>query len=625
KDDLLVYGPRELTVEEKRNQVLYWDGMGNEGDTLDPERSPFEGELKLRYREVRGEEGVAKEEFSTNLISVAISNLEPSHKKIIAVKGDKLSFEYGIESSPIPIVKREVVIVDKDHHLNEPIFREELTEDEGTFEWDGKCNEDLWGSEYNKKGHYADPRLNPYRIGMNITIEGEDRDYEVELIKDIDIVPEIVKVIGTHTPFAANASCDGTHPKTLTHKCVIKGKIDNSGDEEEDILYYTGGGEPVEIWNGRDYYKNDAGYNSHGTRYWIELLDKVKPNTEQWSEELGEMQVEWELVRGPVQAANVYGWEFNNTYQNPRTYVYKIKATNKVEENTIQERESPLEKVVSSPENVPSGTIENIQDCYMVHLKGVEDDAYGWAQSLLSVPFNDQSPYPRDYHGTDCSGLIHISEFLKRWKQQSCVAHTYVTNTLYSSAVGEMNPDDSLDVERCDWAGIDEKIDMDEDGKVGEDPPGDMNGDGYPGEAGTDDDNDGLIDEDSRGRQPGESGYSNDLAEDDDEDGYYDSNTQEIEKLNEDPGGFDNKWDHVIMLENYSWWNTNDYPEYKKTLGHKYDFIHASPGPGWVSEVQYDPQDVRYPIIHTFDYPYSSNDNVYNIFFREPNRQIGGQ
>ncbi|MDA3832427.1 MAG: S8 family peptidase, partial [Spirochaetales bacterium] len=51
---------------------------------------------------------------------------------------------------------------------------------------------------------------------------------------------------------------------------------------------------------------------------------------------------------------------------------------------------------------------------------------------------------------------------------------------------------------------------------------GDANGDGYPGAKGVDDDGDGLIDEDSQGRQPGDVGYTNDLKDDDDENGYVD-------------------------------------------------------------------------------------------------------
>jgi subtilisin family serine protease len=51
---------------------------------------------------------------------------------------------------------------------------------------------------------------------------------------------------------------------------------------------------------------------------------------------------------------------------------------------------------------------------------------------------------------------------------------------------------------------------------------GDANLDGSPGISGVDDDGDGLVDEDSQGKQPGEQGYTNDLLNDDDENGYSD-------------------------------------------------------------------------------------------------------
>lgn len=51
---------------------------------------------------------------------------------------------------------------------------------------------------------------------------------------------------------------------------------------------------------------------------------------------------------------------------------------------------------------------------------------------------------------------------------------------------------------------------------------GDANGDGFPGVAGFDDDGDGLVDEDSQGRQPGAPGYTNNLRNDDDENGFVD-------------------------------------------------------------------------------------------------------
>ncbi len=49
---------------------------------------------------------------------------------------------------------------------------------------------------------------------------------------------------------------------------------------------------------------------------------------------------------------------------------------------------------------------------------------------------------------------------------------------------------------------------------------GDLNGDGFPGIMGVDDDGDGLIDEDSQGREPGDPNYTNDLKDDDDENGF---------------------------------------------------------------------------------------------------------
>ena len=52
--------------------------------------------------------------------------------------------------------------------------------------------------------------------------------------------------------------------------------------------------------------------------------------------------------------------------------------------------------------------------------------------------------------------------------------------------------------------------------------PNDANGDGRPGVKDVDDDGDGLIDEDSADREPGDPGYTNDLVNDDDENGYND-------------------------------------------------------------------------------------------------------
>jgi len=138
---------------------------------------------------------------------------------------------------------------------------------------------------------------------------------------------------------------------------------------------------------------------------------------------------------------------------------------------------------------------------------------------------------------------------------------------------------------------------------------GDLNEDGAPGVAGEDDDGDGLVDEDSRGRQPNEDGYLGDLTNDDDEDGLID----------EDPG----KWDHIIIIKDYRWidYSIPENEIYRQTLGHAYNFIHAcpSPTPGQTREVFYDPEDYdpRYPIVRT---PFNQTGRIYRTEFRRPNR-----
>ena len=80
-----------------------------------------------------------------------------------------------------------------------------------------------------------------------------------------------------------------------------------------------------------------------------------------------------------------------------------------------------------------------------------------------------------------------------------------VVVAVIDSGVDYNHPDLSDNI----WVNTDESI-------------GDANGDGFPGIKGIDDDGDGLIDEDSQDRQPGDPEYTNDLKDDDDENGYID-------------------------------------------------------------------------------------------------------
>jgi len=57
KDSVLVYGPRELTTQEQKYQLLWWDGKDNSGEVVDMEKGPFSVHLNLRYRDIRQEPG----------------------------------------------------------------------------------------------------------------------------------------------------------------------------------------------------------------------------------------------------------------------------------------------------------------------------------------------------------------------------------------------------------------------------------------------------------------------------------------------------------------------------------------------------------------------------------------
>jgi len=78
---------------------------------------------------------------------------------------------------------------------------------------------------------------------------------------------------------------------------------------------------------------------------------------------------------------------------------------------------------------------------------------------------------------------------------------------------------------------------------------GDANGDGFPGLQEVDDDGDGLVDEDSHGREPGDNGYTNDLKNDDDENGYEDDLCGwDFENDDNDPSDPDGHGTHVAGI-----------------------------------------------------------------------------
>ncbi|HEC79527.1 MAG TPA: hypothetical protein ENI34_10395 [candidate division WOR-3 bacterium] len=51
KDSVLVYGPRELTTQEQKYQLLWWDGKDNGGEVVAFDEGPYNCKLTVYYRE----------------------------------------------------------------------------------------------------------------------------------------------------------------------------------------------------------------------------------------------------------------------------------------------------------------------------------------------------------------------------------------------------------------------------------------------------------------------------------------------------------------------------------------------------------------------------------------------
>lgn len=146
---------------------------------------------------------------------------------------------------------------------------------------------------------------------------------------------------------------------------------------------------------------------------------------------------------------------------------------------------------------------------------------------VLKIPF-DQNPFITA-RTLENSGLFNVLSFDAYGKRYSNPNDQYypdqwnLTKVDASSAWDITTGNSSIILAVID-SGTDYNHE-DIDGNIWSNPieaNGDANGDGYPGIKNVDDDGDGLIDEDSEGRQPGDQGYTNDLINDDDENGFAD-------------------------------------------------------------------------------------------------------
>ena len=88
KDSILVYGPRPLTYDEIKNQVLYWDGKDNGGQVVDFERGPFEAILTLRYRDTRQGPGEIPRRVSLKPTELLLLVIGPNEGSFTSLTGE---------------------------------------------------------------------------------------------------------------------------------------------------------------------------------------------------------------------------------------------------------------------------------------------------------------------------------------------------------------------------------------------------------------------------------------------------------------------------------------------------------------------------------------------------------
>lgn len=187
---------------------------------------------------------------------------------------------------------------------------------------------------------------------------------------------------------------------------------------------------------------------------------------------------------------NIAIYEFPNLKRNLKAMAKGINKKKKIDSVT----QALLEEFRKNPD------VEYAEPNYLQVLHAIDDTYYPQMWSLNNT--GQAYPVPG---GTTKEGVIDADiDFPEAVSESSNPGEGIIVAVL----------DTGIDKNHTDIAG---NLWNNEDEVIG-----DLNGDGYPGIVGVDDDGDGLIDEDSEGRQPGEPGYNNDLKDDDDENGYID-------------------------------------------------------------------------------------------------------
>jgi hypothetical protein len=88
KDSVLVYGPRALSYQDQKSQVLWWNGKDNQGDTVNFESGPFIVHLKLRYSQVARGSGEIERTILVNSAFLVLITLGSNEGSFTSLKDE---------------------------------------------------------------------------------------------------------------------------------------------------------------------------------------------------------------------------------------------------------------------------------------------------------------------------------------------------------------------------------------------------------------------------------------------------------------------------------------------------------------------------------------------------------
>jgi hypothetical protein len=278
--------------------------------------------------------------------------------------------------------------------------------------WDGRINFGLFS------GHLADPALDSYRAIVQVLDGQGNPDMETNA-ETFDVVPTIDSVLVTHYPHFPPPSSD----ENIDIYSIIKGKIDDSGQNSIDYKYYKPEGnfqEVIAIWNGQTFEFWDR--PSDRQQKYYEDSDSRLVDLLSWTgDKYGAIEYKWYVIHDyrdyieGVRQRIIYSDEKDTTSNWGNSWKASISAPSYWMEAQLQ----PYMRLLTFSEVVNKKNEFKLQDkksatgaaAHKVFLSEYnqvyERDIVYWAVSHIGVPYYildglNKIPYKK----IECSGLV---------------------------------------------------------------------------------------------------------------------------------------------------------------------------------------------------------------------------